>query len=216
MVLPSGAIIVANECQNSDIFWAVRGAGGGTFGVITKITMKAYPMPQTTQWLWGFSQSNGTSSSDWWKAVAQLHATLVAVNDAGFQGYYTIIEGAGGLMEVGGYFLAYNKSNSTITQTLDPFLKQVNSTSHVQLSRSIITSYDTWIDAFNALPEQPGGSSDGPGGVISITRLLTRQGMTENIDASAEMFAAVGPQGENEMVSPNLEPTNECVLTSFS
>ena len=31
VVTPQGDIIVANEYQNSDIFWAIRGGGGGTW-----------------------------------------------------------------------------------------------------------------------------------------------------------------------------------------
>jgi FAD/FMN-containing dehydrogenase len=201
MVLPNGTTIIANECQNKDIFWAIRGGGGGTFGVITKITMKAYPMPQTTQWLWGVSQSNGTSASDWWKSVAELHSTLVGVNEKGFQGYYTIIKGAGGLMEMGGYLLAYDKSEDDITKTLEPFLRQVNSTNAIDFTRSITTRHDTWIEAYNSLPVQSStDSSSGPGGVISVTRLLTKRGLTEDINASAKMFAAIGPQDDDERV----------------
>ncbi|KAJ4354942.1 hypothetical protein N0V95_003351 [Ascochyta clinopodiicola] len=204
MVLPNGAIVVANECQNKEIFWAIRGGGGGTFGVITKITMKAYPMPQTTQWLWGVSQSNGTSAQDWWRSVAELHSTMVGVSEQGFQGYYTIIKSASGLMEMGGYFLAYDKSEEKITQILQPFLEQVNSTNQIDYTRSIVTRYNTWIEAYNSLPEQSStDSSSGPGGVISITRLLTKKGLTDDIKASAKMFEAIGPQDDDAKVRTN-------------
>ena len=158
-------------------------------------------MPQTTQWLWGVSQSNGTSASEWWKSVAQLHSSLIGVNEQGFQGYYTIIEGAGGLMEMGGYFLAYDKSEDTITRTLEPFLRQVNSMNHIHLTISNITRHDTWIEAYNSLPMQSStDSSDGPGGVISVTRLLTKKGLTEDMNASAKMFKAIGPQEDDKRV----------------
>ncbi|KAJ7612723.1 FAD-binding domain-containing protein [Roridomyces roridus] len=42
VVTPRGDHLIANECQNTDIFWAMRGGGGGTFGVALKITTKAY------------------------------------------------------------------------------------------------------------------------------------------------------------------------------
>ncbi|KAK8186483.1 hypothetical protein BC567DRAFT_253939 [Phyllosticta citribraziliensis] len=42
-VLPDGRYVTANECQNQDIFFALRGGGGGTFGVNVEVTMKTYP-----------------------------------------------------------------------------------------------------------------------------------------------------------------------------
>lgn len=35
-------MVVANQHQNADLFWAVRGGGGGTFGVVTRITMRVF------------------------------------------------------------------------------------------------------------------------------------------------------------------------------
>ncbi len=40
VVTPSGKYVVANKCQNSDLFIALRG-GGGAFGVVLEATMKA-------------------------------------------------------------------------------------------------------------------------------------------------------------------------------
>ena len=41
IVTVNGDVVIANECQNQDLFFAVRGGGGGTYGVITNITYKA-------------------------------------------------------------------------------------------------------------------------------------------------------------------------------
>ena len=43
VVTPDGKNRVANECQNTDLFWALRGGGGGTFGVVTEVSVKADP-----------------------------------------------------------------------------------------------------------------------------------------------------------------------------
>ncbi|KAK3386798.1 hypothetical protein B0H63DRAFT_447702 [Podospora didyma] len=45
VVTPHGDIVVANECQNQDLFWAMRGGGGSTFGVMTSVTMRTFPTP---------------------------------------------------------------------------------------------------------------------------------------------------------------------------
>jgi hypothetical protein len=201
IVTPSGEVLVANECQNTDIFWATRGGGGGTFGVITSVTMKAYPMPQTTIWLWNINAKNSTSSSEWWSLVAQLHAKLPALNEQGFQGFYTIAGPAEGPLSMGGYFMAYNKSNATVEQSISTILKDAKAASDLVSVTSIVTRYDAWIDAYNDLPKQVRDSTEGPGDTISTTRLLTKQALTEDSEALAKMFEKVGPHTEDFAVS---------------
>ncbi|KAJ1308117.1 hypothetical protein OPQ81_002179 [Rhizoctonia solani] len=43
VVKPNGQIVKANKCQNQDLFWALRGGGGGTWGVTLDVTYKTYP-----------------------------------------------------------------------------------------------------------------------------------------------------------------------------
>lgn len=42
MVTAEGHMLAANAVQNVDLFWALRGGGGGMFGVITKVTLRAH------------------------------------------------------------------------------------------------------------------------------------------------------------------------------
>ncbi|PMB63643.1 putative FAD-linked oxidoreductase [Beauveria bassiana] len=48
VVLPNGELVHANECQNDDLFWALRGGGGSTYGIVTSITTKTVPTPKIT------------------------------------------------------------------------------------------------------------------------------------------------------------------------
>eukprot|EP01062_Namystynia_karyoxenos_P002018 TRINITY_DN1069_c0_g1_i1.p1 TRINITY_DN1069_c0_g1~~TRINITY_DN1069_c0_g1_i1.p1 ORF type:complete len:562 (+),score=155.17 TRINITY_DN1069_c0_g1_i1:79-1686(+) len=45
VVVPDGRTLTANSCQNTDLFWALRGGGGGTFGVVVSATHKLHPAP---------------------------------------------------------------------------------------------------------------------------------------------------------------------------
>ncbi|EKM56474.1 uncharacterized protein PHACADRAFT_92497 [Phanerochaete carnosa HHB-10118-sp] len=43
VVTPDGRFRTVNECEDSDLFWALRGGGGSAFGVVTELTMRVEP-----------------------------------------------------------------------------------------------------------------------------------------------------------------------------
>ncbi|MGE5149069.1 MAG: FAD-binding oxidoreductase, partial [Rhodospirillaceae bacterium] len=45
VVTADGAVRIANACSNPELFWALKGGGGGSFGVITRITLKTHDLP---------------------------------------------------------------------------------------------------------------------------------------------------------------------------
>jgi len=42
VVAADGSVLVVNDHQHPDLFWALRGGGGGTFGVVTKVTYRTH------------------------------------------------------------------------------------------------------------------------------------------------------------------------------
>jgi hypothetical protein len=46
VVTADGKIRLANATTNPDLFWALKGGGGGTFGVVTKITLRLHDLPE--------------------------------------------------------------------------------------------------------------------------------------------------------------------------
>jgi FAD/FMN-containing dehydrogenase len=46
VVTADSVIVVANSAQNQDLFWALRGGGGGTFGIVTRVTVRSHPIPE--------------------------------------------------------------------------------------------------------------------------------------------------------------------------
>ena len=47
VVTADGKIRIANQFQNQDLFWAIRGGGGGSYGVVTKVTLKLHDLPSS-------------------------------------------------------------------------------------------------------------------------------------------------------------------------
>ena len=46
VITADGAICIANRCMNADLFWALKGGGGGTFGVVSKMTLRLHDLPE--------------------------------------------------------------------------------------------------------------------------------------------------------------------------
>ncbi|KAG8719865.1 hypothetical protein FRC09_010510 [Ceratobasidium sp. 395] len=43
VVKTDGKVVIANACRNKDLFWALRGGGGGTYGVVLDAAYKTHP-----------------------------------------------------------------------------------------------------------------------------------------------------------------------------
>jgi FAD/FMN-containing dehydrogenase len=47
IVTADGGVLVVNACNHPDLFWAVKGGGGGAFGVLTKLILRTRELPTT-------------------------------------------------------------------------------------------------------------------------------------------------------------------------
>jgi FAD/FMN-containing dehydrogenase len=45
IVTADGQVRLANACTNPDLFWALKGGGGGSFGVLTRLTLRTHALP---------------------------------------------------------------------------------------------------------------------------------------------------------------------------
>jgi FAD/FMN-containing dehydrogenase len=71
IVAANGRAFIVNECNDPDLFWALKGGGGGTFGIVTRVTLRTHDLPQ----FFGFAGGTITAISD--AAFAALIARFV-------------------------------------------------------------------------------------------------------------------------------------------
>jgi hypothetical protein len=86
VVTPQGDIVTANECQNTDLFWALRGGGGSTFGVITKATLLTFRSPAISTLTVTLS-APASASDAYWSTITYLFQQMPALVQAGVSGY---------------------------------------------------------------------------------------------------------------------------------
>ncbi|PCH42465.1 FAD-binding domain-containing protein [Wolfiporia cocos MD-104 SS10] len=111
VVLPNASFVTANDYQNTDLFWALRGGGGPSFGVVTSVTYKTHPnVPYTAAYY--IARANSSDS------YLELFKTWTQYNN--------LIEDAGwsGAWPFGGNTL----NLSLITQGIPPFKPLANAT----------------------------------------------------------------------------------------
>jgi FAD/FMN-containing dehydrogenase len=46
VVTADGAVTIANACSNPDLFWSLKGGGGGSLGVVTRLTLRTHELPE--------------------------------------------------------------------------------------------------------------------------------------------------------------------------
>ncbi|KAH8887603.1 hypothetical protein GQ53DRAFT_844110 [Thozetella sp. PMI_491] len=84
IVTPDGKFITASPTENQDLFWAIRGGGGSTFGVVTSMIVKTYKDAPSTfaSFVFGMNENNITMDT-FWNGVKVFHSHLGEWADAG-------------------------------------------------------------------------------------------------------------------------------------
>lgn len=84
VVLPDGTMLTATPDQHSDLYWALAGGGGGTFGVVLSVTIRAY---QDVGLISGarltINNSSSIPSSVFWSMIGNYHAALPTLYSSG-------------------------------------------------------------------------------------------------------------------------------------
>ncbi|KXG54331.1 FAD-binding, type 2 [Penicillium griseofulvum] len=188
VITTDGHRLVANAAQNQDLFWAIRGGGGGQFGVVTEFVLKTYPEPKNMV-TGGFSfhavSDSNVSESASWTAMAELSSLIPDIMDTGLTGSVTALTGQqavalmglkqsapGVAVSVG--LTGYNMTTRAMNAKINNLVARIaNATqgSHLNFSLTAPTSKSYYTDS---------GSSTAAGAVSLLTsRLLGRRELSD-------------------------------------
>lgn len=70
VVLADGNVVECDAGREADLFWALRGAGGGQFGVVTSLVYDAVPSPSATRFRITWPRNRAAEVIDAWQTWA--------------------------------------------------------------------------------------------------------------------------------------------------
>ncbi|KAI0138180.1 FAD-binding domain-containing protein [Hypoxylon sp. NC0597] len=188
VVTPMGDILIANECQNQDLFWAMRGGGGSTFGVMTSVTLATYPSPEMAELGLALftAEPNATYT---WDMVGYVLSQYPYLDSKGVSGYSIITQN----FSIPGFQVAGIGGSFVILGTQDindmlsiwaPILDHINKTWPSVtpiLSPQTFSSFQDW---FSVHYDQGAAGYD----LWVTSHLLDAESLTSNTTATAEAF----------------------------
>ncbi|KAF2450272.1 FAD-binding domain-containing protein [Karstenula rhodostoma CBS 690.94] len=229
-VISDGRFVVADAQTNPDLFWAFRGGGGGTFGVVTSIVVRAFPLTPIASTSITFSTISrpglpGVSNESFWAGIKEyLNFSTPLCDNKGFA--YNFIKhasnsGATGLTFTSSLSLP-NRTLAELRSFTKPFLQKLNK---VGIPISIPTMRT--IDVPD-MQDQPNLARRALGDVVGNTliasRLFQRYNYADDPSISS-MHAAIrstveegGYDIHGQVMSPMLSVSgnpNNAVLPAF-
>ncbi|UKZ74474.1 hypothetical protein TrVFT333_002142 [Trichoderma virens FT-333] len=207
IVTPGGDIVIANEDRHQDLFWAMRGGGGSTFGVITSVTLKTHPSPKILSVVYMiFTDPKESIAMD---LITYIVSQIPSLMAQGLSGYNLVTRNMPSPIQLPGIpdriagFLG-----TSILQDVDSpdvaakIFNPINDTIRERWSNKVqfytlLTEYDSWLGWFdkNFDSSQAGGSQ------YLVSRLLDGEALTGNPKKLKNALQAAMTIGDGEAMS---------------
>ncbi|KAI5083692.1 hypothetical protein GOP47_0003435 [Adiantum capillus-veneris] len=200
VVTADGRLQTANACQNRDLFWALRGGGGGTFGVVISSTHITYPpLLNVVNVHFIASSSNVTLFEELLVNFVYLQSSL---SDDNFWAGYSYITSTPQPSLTINYLVP--NCNTSIAQ--DSFQSLINFTSQypndivVNMSINAFPSFGTWHNKV-LCSANPGICSD-PSGLNTVlaSRLLPHRVLQGQPAQIGQAFMKILSSGVGQIV----------------
>lgn len=176
----TGDFLTATRTSNSDLFWALSGGGGGTYGIVWLLTAKAHvDVPVSganVSWT-----NQGISQENFFKSVAAYHAWVGTVVDAGAM---SLGFGTNTTFSVGP-ITAPAVSATELSVLLQPLLDELQRLG-VNYSAPVVRQFPGYLEQFKAMMPYLPVAVQQYGGW-----LLPRSVVQDNADGLAAAYANI-------------------------
>jgi FAD binding domain/Berberine and berberine like len=151
VVLPDGTFTTVTAETNPDLFWALRGGGGSTFGVVTSIVSKVYPKIGASVAKFTFGTSDSVSPDAFFEALGIYYSYFDAFTAAGTYVYFWVLAlGDDQYVFEFNPFFAVNHTVDQFNTLIQPLVDDLSAL-NITLTPDATyydNFYDAWIDGF--------------------------------------------------------------------
>lgn len=121
VVTADGQIVTASRTENEDLYWALSGGGPATYGVVTSVTVRAYPDAPVGGMYMQFTAAGG--ADNFHEAINYFHTQLPGYTDAGA----TVVYYFNNVVFLINPVTIYNSSKAAVTELMTPFINKLDS-----------------------------------------------------------------------------------------
>ncbi|KAF9236140.1 hypothetical protein BU15DRAFT_77240 [Melanogaster broomeanus] len=178
VILSTGEYLTVNNYQYSGLFWALRGGGGSTYGIVTSVTYRTYPSLPVQVYTF---QANITDSTTMQEMVAELMYSQTQFTDDGWGGYGSMTN-----QTMSFFYIAPNMTNETATATTQAWTDYALSLEPRGVtSTATIYLVPSWYEFYVGLYNNSGGSG---GDFMFTSRLLSRDTVAKKSKEIAQLL----------------------------
>jgi len=151
IVTADGRFITASSDQNTDLFWALRGGGGSTFGVVTSIIIRVHPALPVVTSEFTYSTSATVTADVFWEGFRTFLGLFIPFTDAGTYSWWSITPGT----TPGSYsfrmmpFFAPNHTIASFEALVKPWFDRLQELG-ITFTTKTITQHGAYYPAYNA------------------------------------------------------------------
>ncbi|KAF1950216.1 hypothetical protein CC80DRAFT_528968 [Byssothecium circinans] len=218
IVTADGRLRTVSEVENPDLFWALRGGGGGTFGVITSVIIRAHPKMNVVTAKWTLDTTTN-NNEQFWKGVRKFYDEFLNWTDAGLYSFYIMWPTPQLSMS---YMFAPNHTLESYNKVVQPFFDYLKA-NNISLSvQHQATQHSSFYPAYQAT----WGANNFPVGStasLPANRLVPRRNFVEKYEETYALIKSHVSSGKHFLgyhnapsnAAPSIANQNNAVNPAF-
>jgi hypothetical protein len=181
-ITAEGKYVTANEKENSDLYWALRGGGPSTFAVVTSIAVKTFPELPVAGTILNINSTHTNDTAVIKKAFTIFHNLSNHYTDNGMFVYFELMFNSLHIAP----FVGPNMDAAKIKSVLKPLFTALDAAKipYSSYTKDFPTFFEAYIDLFE--DEMPNQQS------VVGGRLFTQQDIAEHGNAVADAIYFAG------------------------